>query len=85
MKRCHFHNGVFFSYDTLMLSCWRADPKERPPFSDLVNNIESILTKVAQYLDINEYTLMLDHSSEDKSDNQENENNSMVDLTESSL
>ena len=66
----------------LMLSCWIADPKERPPFSDLVNNIECMLTEVAQYLDMNEFTLILEHSSEDMSNNKE-KINSMVDLTES--
>ena len=51
-----------------MLSCWKADPIERLPFSDLVDAIETMLTKVADYLDINEFTLSVDHSSDDKCD-----------------
>ena len=61
----------FFSYDVLMLSCWKADSEERLPFSDLVNAIEQMLTKVADYLDINEFTLALDQSNGDKNDNTE--------------
>ena len=54
-----------------MLSCWKADSKERLSFADLVNAIELMLTKVADYLDINEFTLALDHSSEEENDNTE--------------
>ena len=48
------------SYNSLMLSCWKADPKERMTFADLVTTIESILTKVAQYLDLNDFVLTID-------------------------
>ena len=75
--------GVF-SYDLLMLSCWKADCKERLPFSDLVNAIELILTKVADCLDMNQFTLALNHATENKSDNME-ENNSILDMMESSM
>ena len=90
---CYFCNVVLFSYDTLMMSCWRADPKERPSFSDLVHTIEFILTKVADYLDINEFPLILDHDkvplildhdNEDNTDSTE-QNNSMVDVMETPL
>ena len=43
-----------------MLSCWRADPKERITFADLVNTIESILTKVAKYFNFNDFVLTID-------------------------
>ena len=67
-----------------MLSCWKADSEERLPFSDLVIVIEQMLTKVADYLDINEFTLVLDHSNEDKSNNTK-ENDTIVDIIESSM
>ena len=75
---------LIFRYDLLMLSCWRADSKERLPFSDLVNAIEQMLTKVADYLDINEFTLAVDHSSVSKNDNTEKSDN-IVDIVESSM
>ena len=64
---------LLFSYDVLMLSSWNADSQERLPFSDLVNAIELMLTKVADYLEINEFTLALDHATEDKCDSSEKE------------
>ena len=67
-----------------MLSCWKADPKERLPFPDLVNAIELLLTKVADYLDINEFTLVLDHNTDESESDNANRNNSIVDITESS-
>ena len=67
-----------------MLSCWKADSEERLPFSDLVTVIEQMLAKVADYLDINEFTLVLDHSNEDKSNNPE-KNDTIVDIMESSM
>ena len=52
---------VVYNYELLMmLSCWRADLKERMMFADMVNTIESILTKVAQYLDFNNFVLTVD-------------------------
>ena len=50
----------------LMLQCWRADPKERPSFSDLVITIESILTTMSDYLDITNFVLVADSSGEEK-------------------
>ena len=47
---------------------------ERLPFSDLVIAIEMMLTKVADYLDMNGFTLSVDYSSDDKCDNTENTN-----------
>ena len=67
-----------------MLSCWKADSEERLPFSDLVNAIELMLTKVADYLDINEFTLALDHNSVNKSDNTE-KSSDIVDIVESAM
>ena len=74
----------FFSYDLLMLSCWKTNSKERLPFSDLVISIERVLTTVADYLDINEFTLAPDHSTEDKCDNAE-KSNSIVFIMDSSM
>ena len=67
-----------------MLSCWKADSKERLPFSDLVNAIERMLTQVADYLNINEFTLAVDHGSVNKSENTEKSDN-RVDIVESSM
>ena len=50
-----------------MLLCWKADPKERMTFAELVTTIESILTKVAQYLDFNDFFLTVDIKSEENS------------------
>ena len=36
---------------TLMKSCWKYNPKERPAFSDLVQSIEDIMAPLADYLD----------------------------------
>ena len=68
-----------------MLSCWKADSEERLPFPDLVNAIELMLTKVADYLDINEFTLVLNHGTEEKCDNKEKKKSIVVDIMESSL
>ena len=67
-----------------MMSCWKEDSEERLPFTDLVNAIERMLTNVADYLDINEFTLALDRSSEDKSNNIEMYD-SIVDIMDSSM
>ena len=40
-----------------MLSCWKEDPEQRLAFSDMVLAIESILMKVAEYLDFSEFVL----------------------------
>ena len=50
-----------------MLSCWKADPKERMTFAELVTTIESILTEVAQYLDLNDFFLTVDIKDEESS------------------
>ena len=67
-----------------MLSCWKSDSEERLPFSDLVNAIELMLTKVADYLDINEFTLAFNHGSVNKSDNTE-KGNSILGMVKSSM
>ena len=56
------------SYDKLMLLCWRGNPEERPPFADLVITIESILTKVADYLDFNDFVLNINVNGDDKTE-----------------
>lgn len=46
---CHF-----FSYQ-IMLSCWRANPEERPSFTDLRNELEKLLEEQGdeQYISVN--------------------------------
>ena len=51
-----------------MLLCWRENPKERLAFADLVITIESILTKVAHYLDFNEFVLNVNVKCDDETD-----------------
>ena len=35
-----------------MLSCWDADPEQRPTFAQLVTTITSVLEPLADYLDV---------------------------------
>ena len=60
-----------YSYDSLMLSCWKANPKERMTFADMVNSIESILTKVAEYLDFNDFVLTIDTKGKENTDKEQ--------------
>ena len=41
---------IVFRY-TLMMSCWKYNPGERPTFSDLVQSVEDIMKPLAGYLD----------------------------------
>ena len=59
------------SYDMLMLSCWKKNPEERLTFADLVITIEAILTKVARYLDFNDFVLNVNVTSDIKVDTDE--------------
>ena len=38
-----------------MRSCWDADPKKRPTFSQLVTNITSSLNSLSDYLDVSTF------------------------------
>ena len=51
-----------------MLSCWKPDPTERMTFADMVNSIESVLTKVAEYLDFNDFVLTIDNKGKGATD-----------------
>ncbi len=57
----HAHPPHTCSYSTL-LSCWKELPEERPPFSELVQEMAKVLEGVAGYLDLN---LVLDCSNKD--------------------
>ena len=59
------------SYNKLMLLCWRANPKERLLFADLVITIDSILMEVADYLDLNDFVLNIHVTGDDKTDTDE--------------
>lgn len=39
----------------MMFYCWDKDPSERPTFTDLVQNLESLLTKGTDYIDLNQF------------------------------
>ena len=38
-----------------MLSCWDADPEQRPTFAQLVTTITSVLDPLADYLDVSTF------------------------------
>merc|ERR1711923_633697 len=39
----------------MMFYCWDRDPDERPTFTDLVKNLESLLTQGTDYIDLNQF------------------------------
>merc|ERR1711997_153166 len=39
----------------MMFYCWDKDPAERPAFTQLVQNLESLLTKGTDYIDLNQF------------------------------
>jgi len=39
----------------MMFYCWDKDPGERPTFTDLVKNLESLLTQGTDYIDLNQF------------------------------
>ena len=34
-----------------MMFCWKSNPEERPPFSDLVQSIEDMIKPLDEYMD----------------------------------
>ena len=38
-----------------MMSCWDADPEQRPTFAQLVTTITSVLDPLADYLDVSTF------------------------------
>ena len=42
---------LFFSY-AIMRSCWKSEPKDRPSFTDLVTEINSLLYDLRDYLPV---------------------------------
>ena len=71
---CNLAVFVLFlcSYDMLMFSCWKTNPKERLTFAELVITIESILSKVAQYLDFYAFALNIKITGDVQVDTDEN-------------
>ena len=45
---------VMHRFYLVMQQCWMGDPQERPTFSKLVVDLSTMLTKVSNYLDLNE-------------------------------
>ena len=37
----------------IMVKCWEKEPKDRPAFSDLVRDFETLLVKEMDYIDLN--------------------------------
>jgi hypothetical protein len=39
----------------MMFYCWDKDPAERPSFTQLVKDLEALLTKETNYIDLNQF------------------------------
>jgi len=39
----------------MMFYCWDKDPAERPAFTQLVKDLEALLTKETDYIDLNQF------------------------------
>ena len=74
----------------VMLSCWDADPEQRPTFAQLVTTITSVLDPLADYLHVTtfvtgeeeeaETTIMESHNQVVESEEQASQEETNVDL-----
>ena len=52
LKQHNYCQCIYFSRFSIISSCWKEEPEERPTFSDLVQEISSVLEAEAGYLDL---------------------------------
>ena len=55
-----FHFLSNYRYESVILLCWNSSPEERPTFSELVVIIENMLTSMANYIDFNQFMLVVE-------------------------
>ena len=50
-----------------MLDCWRSDAADRPTFSNLIDAISGVLEGLADYLDVNTFSMLQTSTQLDES------------------